>query len=292
MVRRTISFLVALFALCSLLGMSGCQKKETAYELIQKATDKTEALGSVSCEMDATLAMGMKGVTMKIPFSAAVKVADLQKESPRARGTVNMEIPVIDMAMELEVYYEGDYLYLSVLGEGVKFNIPLYREWMEAKNPADPEGEKADEESDALEKIWEGVPVETNEDGTRTVRLVMTQEFIAQIMAEAMKDLSEEDREDFSQIKIGEIECVYTVSEEDYFEEIYISYDMTIEEDAASDEEEAESTAMDLKLEMTVSLLEPGKAVEVIPIQGCEDFEEAMPPEFEEDSFLGDGIFT
>ncbi len=166
--KKIIALVLSVLLVASMLAFTSCGKEPTAYELISAATEKSAALKDIELEQTVNMKMDMMGMSMDIPIKMTLKGKDIDSDNAIYYSLVNTTM--MGMSVDAVVYIEGDDVYTVTMGEGYKVKGgKLIDEYDISKDltavffcPA--------------ESVFEGVEVVKNEDGTRSVSLVMTQE--------------------------------------------------------------------------------------------------------------------
>ena len=164
--RRLTALVICI--LLVLASFASCGKEMTAYELVSSAVEKSSSLNDIELEQKVDMKLDMMGMSMDIPITMTMKGKSINTDSPILYSDITTSM--MGTTVDSIVYIESGYVYLTTLGESYKMSL----------------SEVADEydigkDLTAVfycpgESVFEGVEAVKNEDGSRTVTLVMTQE--------------------------------------------------------------------------------------------------------------------
>ena len=260
-IRRITILLVLSMLLCLALGACSTNdiKKLSAYQLVKGAVEKTAALDSYEIDEKVTTTTDLLGESMDTTISFDVKVADATGNSPKASGTMGMFLMGEEMA--LDMYYDGDMIYMS--SEDVKVKI--------SASDADAKTYQFSETQESLlkslpEDILKDVQVKDNDDKSRTVALTVDGDKFSEIYSELISQLSNEEAysELFDDLKtsisIKDADVSITVLENGYIGEYVIRFTMDLTM-------KSESSNLDYTVSMdinaSVAFKDPGTKVTV-----------------------------
>ena len=166
--KKIIALVLSVLLVASMLAFTSCGKEPTAYELISAAAEKSSALKDIELEQTVNMKMDMMGMSMDVPIKMTMKGKNIDSDDAIYYSLVNTTM--MGMSVDSTVYIEGSDIYTVTMGEGYKMK-------------ADEVLDEYDISKDLkavfycpAESVFEGIEVVKNEDGTRSVSLVMTQE--------------------------------------------------------------------------------------------------------------------
>ncbi len=267
MKKRLFSLVLALCLLCSLGMLSGCTEKSAA-KIINTAVKNSEALDAIAAEMKLDMHMAMEGITMDIPMTMDIKAIDLKKEKPTMY--TKMTTSLVGQAVEMEMYQEGDWMYISTDGINYKMNAAEAAEEYDFSDDMDAMVQELPEE------LLKDVKLTKNEDGSQSVTVSIDGKKFSELYDDYIEDVNAS-----ADIEVGTPtidNAVVTITVKDDYVTVYaMAFDMTVTV------EEISST---VEVKATVTYKEPGKAVTITPMEGYQDFEEM--PQIDEDLDFGD----
>ena len=249
--KRIISVVLAVCMLLSVMVLASCA--ETPESLINGAMIKMASLTSIEAEMDAEIKMSMLGVDMSMPIDMHVIMDEIKSENPV--GSVKAEMSFLGESVAMDMYMDGKgWAYMTVAGESYKVNT----EAASAELPL-----SSDSVTDMItqfpEDLFEGAVIEKNDDGSKSVTLVITAEQYAELFGEAMDSLS------------GSLGAA--VSVKDVTLEITVKGGYVVEYDIEFDMDmNIEGMTVSASMDMDIDYINPGKAVKVTPPAGYENF--------------------
>lgn len=246
---------MALLMLCGLLSAceNGAVKEKTTAEKLSEAIEKTEALNSVSAQMEIEMKMGTEGLSMSIPMTIDLKCKDAKSENPTI--WVKMATEMLGQSVEIEVYQEDQWVYM-VAGD------------MKYKTKNEDAAEEFDYSDDILQEIpsqlLEGIQSVKNDNGSETVTIAIPNEMFAEIYEDLIESLNSDDSVELSQIKISDAEVNITMDKG-----FITKYDMSFVMEMS-----VESMATKTEAKVSITYDKPGSEVEITPPEGYKDFKE------------------
>ena len=262
MKKRLFSLVLALCLLCCCGMLSGCTEKSAA-EVINTAVKNSEALDAIAAEMKLDMHMAMEGITMDIPMTMDIKATDLKKEKPTMY--TKMTTSLVGQAVEMEMYQEGDWMYIATDGMNYKMNAAEAAEEYDFSDDMDAMVQELPEE------LLKDVKLTKNEDGSQSVTVSIDGKKFSELYDDYIEDVNAS-----ADIEVGTPtidNAVVTITVKDGYVTVYaMDFDMTVTV------EEISST---VKVKATITYKEPGKAVTVTPMEGYQDFEEMTVPDMD-----------
>lgn len=249
--KRITSVVLAVCMLLSVMVLASCS--ETPASLVNGAMAKMATLTSVEAKMDAEIKMSMMGIDMTMPIDMHIIMDDVKSEKPV--GSVKAEMSFMGESVAMDMYMDGTgWAYMTVAGESYKVNA------------AEAAGElplSSDSVTDMIaqfpEDLFEGAVIEKNDDGSKSVELVITAEQYAQMFGEALDGLS---------TSMGGAVAVKDVTMEITVKGGYVvEYDIEFDMDMKVQGMDVSAT-----MDMDIDYINPGKAVTVTPPAGYENF--------------------
>ena len=212
-----------------LLGACGSAdiSKQSAYDLIKNAVEKTSKLDSYEMEMKVKAVTEVFGEKIETPMNFNMKVEGATGNSMKALGKVAMSVLGVDI--DADYYQEGSTVYLDVAGSKVKLS-------------ADSADAKpftfSDTENSILKALPEDVVKEVtniqHDDGSRTVSVMIDSEKFSEIFKELISSYSNEETyaelmQDLKTgIDISNANVSVTVLPNGYIGEYDIQFDMDV----------------------------------------------------------------
>ena len=259
--KRTLSLILALCMVFAVMALAACGESkpkipETAHELFNSATEKTQQLNCYEGVMDITMSLDMMGITLSMPMAINIKAQDLKTESPKI--AMDMSMSMMGENIDMEMYTDGQWAYVVALGQSYKTPV------------AAAENNYSDYVGDILkelpEDLLEGVAVTVNEDGTRSFEAAITSDsfktiyadFIMELAASAMGAAS-----GLESITIKDSKIAATVTEDLYFSAYSLSFGVELS---------VSGMTADMDIAVDLTYVEPGKDVVVTFPEGYEDF--------------------
>ena len=270
--KRILAILMAMVLLCGACLLTACSdpsgddgKKDEPVDLYTVVKDATEkALAATSVEVKSVFVMDtdMFGTQMKTTADLVMKY---NGNEVGVEGKSIVEMAGSKTETPCEYYYDGEYLYMTMLGEGYK--IPATEE-----DFAEEVGNSSEYITVLPKELFEGVTGDASH-----VELTLDDAALKQLYGEALGEMVGEDLSDIT-IKDGKI----TLSVKDgYLATFNVAYTCEI----AMGEEDTVTYACS----QTTEFIRYGD-VTVTPMEGYEDFE-AVDDDFlfgDEDIILDD----
>lgn len=251
--KKITSVVLAVCMLFSVLMLASCS--ETPASLVNGAMAKMADLTSVEAKMDAEIKMSMMGIDMSMPIDMHIIVEDTKSEKPS--GSVKAEMSFMGESVVMDMYMDGQgWAYMTVAGESYKVNT----EAAEGELPL-----SSDSVTDMItqfpEEYFEGVEIEKNDDGSKSVTLVLTTEQFAQLFGDMLDGLSDSMG---GAVTVKDVTLEITVKD-GYVVEFDIEFDMDMN---------MEGMAVSAEMDMDIDYINPGKEAKATPPAGYENFPE------------------
>ncbi|MBQ7336989.1 MAG: hypothetical protein IJW40_00890 [Clostridia bacterium] len=263
---KFLSLMLALLLICSTLVACG---KPTTFEVVTDAVNKTLALDSISATMEMTMDMEMAslGTSVEVPMTTTIKASGLQSDAP----VILTELTMSMMGIEMETvnYVEGEYMYMTMLGESYKVKM---------EDMTDYDGmNDIDNLIKALpEALLSEIEATENADGTKTVKVEVPNDMLDTIYGELLAQVQQSAAEGATvdSCNITEAAVEITIDKDGYIS----VYDMSFLMEMGMS---VEGFSMDVSadVEAKVTYENPGEPVTVTPPEGYQDFPEANADE-------------
>ncbi len=259
MKKLSTAILACLLILAALLCTS-CEKM-TTYQVFTNAKEKTEKLDSYACRMTMNMIISSQGVEMTVPMTYDLKMKDLHSEKPIYSGDISIEM--FGAKVKMNVYDDGDYMYISAMGEKAKISKENFASEMEDSVSMDISKMGENMIAEFPEEIFKDVTYTEDENGARKFSFALSAEqfetyckdlgaLIAEQAGSSFEDLGVE-------VKVENINVSVVVNKDGYFESYAVSFDMEM----TIDEGDGTKTTMTLKAGMELEIIDPGTPVEV-----------------------------
>ena len=173
--------------------------------------------------------------------------------------------------MTTESYTEGEWCYVTALGQNMKVKIG------EGSEEYDGYSDMESAIKELPEDILSEVEIKENDDGTKTVSVAIADDKFAEIYKDFIGSMSAsaaEGSDAISDVSVTNAKVEITADKNGYLSIYGISFDMNIEA-----ESEGLSFETKASVEMNVTFKNPGTAVTVTPPEGYQDFVEIDPEE-------------
>ncbi|MBQ7319736.1 MAG: hypothetical protein IJW97_06150 [Clostridia bacterium] len=270
MKTKLLSLTLVLMLLLSAVSLWGCEKELTEpYDLMEAAAAKTEALESIHAEMTTDIKMKITGISTETSTKMDVKAANLHGDNPVA--SIDMEMSMLGMTVEMQVYTDKDYAYID-MGELGRYKSPVG----EATEDYDAMGDMADMLKVIPEELLEGIEAVENDQGIKTISLALTAEqfraLFADLVDEMVLSLAGEEDDGTFDLTLSDCYVEATIAPNGYFDSYRLKYGMDLTVAGMK------STA---QVDTYIKYISPGESVTVTPPEGYESF-----PEMDE-SLLG-----
>ncbi len=276
MKKKILALTLAAMMIVSLFALTSCAK-ETPFSLVTGAVAKTNALDAIDIDMDMDIEMTIMDETMNVPMEIDMQATGLRTDDMKSYMEMTMEMSGIEVATE--VYQEGDYFYMSMLGMDMKMKAGEFT--------ADYDG-MSDVESMVKtlpEEIFtEDVVIVENDDGTKTVALTIPDEKFGEIYTDLVDEMAASVAEGttIADLVLTNTKVEITVDENGYISVYGITFDMALTMDMGADM--AALGMGTIKATATVDTVirynNPGEPVTVTPMEGYESFTEVSESDF------------
>lgn len=261
MKQKKLVFAVVLVMLSLLLGACGSDDitKQSAYDLIRNAVEKTSKLNSYEMEMKINASTEVFGEKMETPIDFDLKVEGASGSSMKASGKMSMSI--LGANIDAGYYQENSVLYIDLAGTKLKISADSE----EAKTFA-----FTDTEKNILKALPEDVVKQVtninDDDGTRTISVMIDGEKFSEIFKELVADYSNEEayaqqiQDIKSGVEISNANVTVTVLPNGYVGEYKVQFDMDVKLSSA-----AENMDFSTKVSLNASVVfkDPGTKVRV-----------------------------
>ncbi len=261
MKHKRLAFTAVLIALSLLLGACGSAdiSKQSAYDLIKNAVEKTSKLDSYEMEMNVRSVTDVFGEKIETPISFNVKVEGASGSSLKASGKMAMSL--LGTSIDADYYQENGVLYLAIDGTKLK----LAADSKEAQSFT-----FSDTEKSILKALPEDVVKEVtniqHDDGSRTVSAMIDGEKFSGIFSDLISGYSNEEtyanmvNDLKTGIDISNANVTVTVLPNGYVGEYELQFDMNVRLSSA-----AQNMDFSTKLSLDASLVfkDPGSKVTV-----------------------------
>ena len=259
--------LSVMLILCMLLSLAACEKDEgsSAYDLVDSAIKKTQALDSLDMKMVMDMSMAMEGITMDVPVEYSIKAVDVNGKNPKMAMVMSME--TMGISVDMDFYMEDGYYYLSTMGQNMKFKA-------EAGDDYDMLGQTDNMMVELDEKYLKDTKVVTNSNGTKTVKLEMDSDAFMRVFKELIDSTGEgaADGATINDISISNAVVEITVGKEGYIDTYKIKFDMNMKLDVLG-----VTSDVSLKLDASIQYNNPGEKVTITAPAGYKDYPEVDP---------------
>jgi hypothetical protein len=233
--------LTMFLAFAMAFSMTACAGGKDAKTIYDEATKKTSELTSmeVTSTVNTQMTQGENKTEMKMDLD--MKIADINKEGMRysAEGTTS----VMGQDLDISMYYENGYYYMTSMGQKVKYAMDLDEMMKQVKQST----EGASLDSSYMKEIT------AKKDGDNQV---ITFTVDAQKMDSYVKDLISQMGTELEGVtyNIKEVKGEATVNKDGYFSKskINMSLDMT-----------AQGETISMVMDTDAAYINPGQAVEV-----------------------------
>ena len=115
--KKLTAIVLSVIMLLSAMSLASCAKLTTA-SVYAKATEKLLELDSVEMTTSMTIDMSAAGQTISMDMDYVIKSKGLKTEAPTAYADIKMSM--LGQTVDIVAYAEGDYVYISAMGEGIK----------------------------------------------------------------------------------------------------------------------------------------------------------------------------
>ncbi|MCI8403075.1 MAG: hypothetical protein HFI38_13465 [Lachnospiraceae bacterium] len=122
--KRSKRGLALVLALVLMLGLTACGgKKQTPQDVYNEALAKLREMSSLDGNMEMTMSMTDGTEALEISMESEIKIQDLNKESMLM--DMKMSIGMMGISMDLQTYYVDGYFLMDMMGQKVKYKMPL-----------------------------------------------------------------------------------------------------------------------------------------------------------------------
>ncbi len=253
-------WLTVLLLICTLAGC-GETEATSAYELVDRAVEKTTELDAVDITMTTNITVD--GTT--VPMKYEILAKNLDDDDPITLSTVTSEM--MGQSLRTQIYREDGYYYLSVMDQQVKVKSGILAQY-EVKNTADSVVQPLPE------AVLAGAAAKTTADGTRTVNVALTEAMFAEHFSNFLGATgnSAADGAEVVDYALTDTVVDIAVDEKGYIQSYRIQFAM----DMDVRDEDGETQTRKVKADATVVYNRPGEKVSITPPKGYKDFHEAV----------------
>lgn len=259
--------LSVVLVLCILLSFAACEKEKepTAYDLVNSAVKKTQALNNLDMNMIMKMSMAVEGVSIDVPVEYDIKAVDVHSNNPKLAMTMSLDM--VGMAVDMDFYMEDGYYYVSAMGQNFKFKA-------EPGDDYDALGQASDLMVNLDEKYLNDTKIITNSNGSKTVKLEMDSDTFKKVFKELIDSTGEDAAEGatIKDISISNAAIEITVDKEGYIDIYKVKFDMSIAVDVMGT-----SDTITVKLDAGIKYNNPGKDVTVTAPAGYKNYPEVDP---------------
>lgn len=253
LVRRIAVLALALILISALL--SSCGETLNAYKLLVRAVEKTQALDSYEVDMTSNTSLKMSILSVDVPITANIRVADATSDTPRM--DMDISTTILGEATEMSLYSENNVYYMDVLGQKVK-----------TTNASDVSSMGMGIDTKTMlvmipEALLANTQIEKEANGNRSITVVMDGETFSKhysSIAESAANESLGAGTKVDEIKLTEATVIYYINNDNYVAGVRISFGMSLNMslDGISDALPCEG-----EIEMSLNYVNPGQPVEV-----------------------------
>ncbi len=252
--KKITSILLAALMIVSVMALASCKKPETPESLVNGAIEKTNAYDAYEIDMLMEMSMNVMGMEMTIPLDMHVMTSGEKEDNPIT--SMNMTIELLGMSSTVDMYSEGDWAYITADDESFKMNLEDAKEqvgstdtsYLESIIPAD---------------IFEGTEIIENEDGTKSVELVIPDDRFTEIFPTMLDSMtSTMGTGTAADIKISNAKITITVADG-----LIKGFDMTFDMEMT-----IEGIAVTASAKVESDYLAFGEDVVITPPEGYLDF--------------------
>ena len=229
MKHKRLLFISVLIVLSLLLGACGSVdiSKQSAYELIKNAVEKTSKLDSYEMDMKIKAVTEVFGEKIETPMDFSMKVEGASGNALKAVGKVAMNI--LGVQIDADYYQEGNTVYINISGNKLRLS-------------ADSADAKPFTFSDTEKSIIKALPEDVvkevtniqHDDGSRTVSVMIDGDTFMEFFNELVSEYSNQETyaelmEDLKAlIGISNANVTITVLPNGYIGEYDIQFDMNV----------------------------------------------------------------
>lgn len=263
--KKSIIAIILVLSVVFTFAACGEDKNPGAYELINSAMKKTQALDSLDAKMIIDMSMEMEGFTMDLPVEYDLKAVDVRSDSPKVAMVMKMN--VMGMTMDVDCYMEDGYYYMSAMGQKMKIKA-------EAGDEYDALGQADDLMVDLDEEYLKDVAVISGNDGKKTVKLELDNDAFQEVFDELIDSTGGDAASggNVTSVRIPEAHLEITVDKNGYIDTYKVAFEMemTIESQGAT---------YDAKVDLDASIAynNPGQAVTITAPEDYKSYPEVDP---------------
>ncbi|MBQ7011512.1 MAG: hypothetical protein IJN63_07370 [Clostridia bacterium] len=261
--KKVITIALAIAIAISCFGFASCGKQLTPYETVEAALAKNAELDCLEANQTIKMKMDMMGMSIEMPITGVMKATGIKSGNPVMYSKASTSM--MGTTVDTEAYIEGDYIYLTTMGESYK---------AKASSLASDYDVLKDINSMLQlppESVFEGVEPVKNEDGTTTYSFTMSEEDYLATYRPFFDSMSESlgVSGDESGLKIGNVAISLSIDKNGFV----CGYDMSFNMEVSVTEM---GTQMDIKCDVVCELdfVNIGGNVTITPPEGYKDFEE------------------
>jgi len=264
MMKRIFAAILMLSLLFT-LAACGKDKNPEAYELVNSAMKKTQALDSLDMKMVMNMSMKMEGVSMDIPITYDIKAVDVHSKTPKMAMVMSMEM--MGMSVDMDFYMEDGYYYMSAMGQKMKFKA-------EAGDDYDALGQANNMMVDLDEKYLKDVAIVSGSNGKKTVTLKMDSDEFKKTFKDLVDSTGESavDGGTVKNIDISNASVEITVNKDGYIDTYKLKFDMSMTVDVMGT-----SNTVSVSTDASIQYNNPGKKVTVTAPAGYKNYPEVDP---------------
>lgn len=256
MKKKIVSMLLIVCLLVVGASLTSCQSANT---LLTKAFEKTDALTEYAAEMKMEMSMEIAGEKIDVPVVIDMKVKDAKSENPVLWAEYSATTAGQETTMEM--YKEGEWIYLAseALGGGFKISAE------ESEGEYDFAKDVDEIVAEIPEELLEDAEVVKNDDGSKSVSVVIPKEKFSEIYGDLLKTVTEMNGGD-EDAKASASDITVKVTVDDGY---ISSYDISFKLSMTLFGQTVES---DVTASVTFKNL--GEEVTITPPEGYADFKE------------------
>lgn len=223
--KRSFVVLLSLVMLLGVFMMTSCEEPTAA--VVSKAIKNTAALDSFEAKMTLNIDMKMGGADVSVPMIYDIKAKGMQGDEKIIGATAEMEMLGVEMLVD--IYAEGEWSYVTVSGEAMGQTYSRsYKQKLNADDAQyDIESDMQEILKEIPEELLEGVKFTDNEDGSKTVSIVIDDEQFKQMYDDIIESTGAQVGADDLSVTISNATVSVTV-DGGYVKNYEMSYDMTM----------------------------------------------------------------
>lgn len=248
--KKISSILLSAVLVLSLLA--GCASDPKA--ALMKAVEKNNTLTSYESNMDIKMKVETAGVTMDMPITGNVKVA--QKDGKMVMST-DMNMETMGVKMAIKIYMADNFMYMDILNQKMKMEVPM------------DELQNAEKSLGGLDQdVIKEVKTESADGGTKytvTVDETKMKDFAEAILAKSQVGTGGSAAAGLQSLEgatFSNVQMYLIIGKDGYVTEQWVSMDMTMTTPAT---EAAAEMEMKMSVDMTNTFVNPGQEVTITP---------------------------